>query len=86
MKKLLSTFQSLKTEQWLGIYGIYLCVILIYVFVDNWEGYRDDEVALYTIIPLIVLGSIQLFRKKEVVSVMYSIPVVILINLVWSLF
>lgn len=83
MKKLLSTIQSFKTEQWLGIYGIYLCVILIFVFYDNWD-YGGKEVALFTLIPLILLGSIQLFRKTNVISVMYSIPVVVLINLLLS--
>ncbi len=81
MKKLLSAIQSLTTEQWLGVYGIYLCIILILSFVEIWFFDSDEEVALFTLIPLITLGSIQLFRKISVVSIMYSIPVVILINL-----
>lgn len=83
MNKLLRGIQSLKTEQWLGVYGLYLCAILIIFSMESSDYFElsSEAVPFYSLIPLIVLGSIQLLRKLNVISIMYSIPVVILINL-----
>jgi hypothetical protein len=81
MKKLLNCIRSIRTDQWLGLYGIYFCVMqYLHIIGDLW--FRN-VFKLYALVPLILLGSIQLIRKKEVISVMYSIPVVILICLIW---
>jgi hypothetical protein len=78
VKKILRELIAFNPNYWLGIYGIYYCIVLIF----GYDEFENDEFIRYTILPLIVLGSIQLFKKGKILYVVYSILIVLLINLI----
>lgn len=80
MKHILRKLITFDGYYWLGLYFVYLSVVVLF---DLFE--YDRYLAKICLAPLMVLTAIQLFKRKHIVQYAYALALVILFIAVCSL-
>lgn len=80
--------KSLDIRQFLGLYGLFFTIMLLYLrylnYVEGW-GFGDGIVDIILILmPLLIITSIRLLFKKDIIPCIYAILIAIIILLAIS--